>query len=450
MTAELVVAVGPGELRAGVFEDGEAVELAVERDERQSLVGAVYLGRVLRVLPALPGAFVDIGGDRPAFLPGARGAVEGAALMVQVRKDAHGDKAAELSAALELAARQIVWTPYRPGLALSRQLDPTRRAALSAAVSPLLKEGEGALLRSDADPGATAEIGREIETLRLAHAAIRRAARSAAAPARLDPVPEPIDRLIEGFGGRVERIILDDRALFARVKGRTAGPVALAGPTSPEIAALDDAFEAALDPIVELAEGGRLTIETGVAFTQIDVDLGAASTGREQAAEAIRRTNLAAARALVRELRRRNIGGAIVVDFISMEPRRHRLDVEAVLAAEAAEDPVGIQLHGWTRLDHFELTRRRLRPSLPDLLLESAGPRRAKTASTVALEVLRQFCHMPFAACGYVVRVSPDVAGALAGVLTRHLSAAEDRAGQRLGVTAEPGRSRESFDIGPA
>ena len=450
MNAVLMVSAGPGEWRAGLFHDGEAVELMIEREQRQSLVGAVFLARIIRVLPALRGAFLDIGQDQPAFLPDARRLAEGTAALVQVRKDAFEDKAPEVSTAIELAGRYCVWTPYRPGIAASRQLAREHRSALTEALAPLIHDAEGVLLRSEAETAGIEAMQAEIEALRGTYAAIRRAARKAQAPARLDAAPTPLDRLILPRLGEIALVVIDDRASPARIKARFGLAASFVEPRSPELAALDESFATALAPVVMLPEGGRLRFGRTAAFITIDVDLGGAAATGGEAGAAIRRMNLAAARRLVRELRLRNIGGAVVVDFISMAERRHRQEVEAAMAAEAADDPAGIEFHGWTRLDHFELTRRRIRPSLADLMLEPAGDRQCKTAATVGIELLRAFRQLPYAAGGYVARVEPDVARALDGELGEALAAAKAGASLDIRIEAEPGRFRESFDIAPA
>jgi len=450
MSRELVISMGPGEVRAGVFVDDRAVDLILERAAAESLVGAVFLGRVLRVLPALPGAFVDLGLSRPAFLPGRHKLAEGAALMVQVVKDAFADKAAELSTSIELRGALLVWTPQRPGVFISRRLPPALRAGLSTTLAALVHDGEGVTIRQDVASGDPDRLRDEVAALRSRHQQIRRAGLTARPPSRLDAADDPLAGILAAAGAPPDRILIDDLPGLARLRRlvpECRSESAAAG--APEMWALDEAFAAALAPQVRLPGGARLWIESGVAFTSIDVDLGMAAVGRRVAAEVIRRVNIDAAEALAREIRRRNIGGAIVVDFVSMPDRRHRQDVEAVLSAAVADDPAGVQLHGWTRLDHCELTRRRVRPSLADLMLEPAGPRRPKTPRTVGLEVLRAFAGQAYAPTGLRVRAHPRVTAALMGELSGLLVAAQDRQGQRLDIDADPGCPVESFDIHP-
>jgi Rne/Rng family ribonuclease len=447
MSRDLIVSVSPGEVRAGLFFDGRATDLRVERDTRESLVGAIFLGRIARVLPALPGCFVELGLARPAFLPGRRTIAEGEAVLVQIVKDAHADKAPEVSTAFELTADHIVWTPHRPGVAASRQLAPEAKVKLAALLEPMVREGEGVLLRSHAIAASPRQLAAEIEGLRKRYAALRRAARAAEPPARLDEAGEPLDRVISALGASSDRILVDDRASVAAIHRAVSMRAELVLPTSEAMASLDEALEAALDPVVALPDGAHLTIEAATAFIAVDVDLGAAAGQRGTAEDEIRRVNLAAAEALVNEARLRNLGGAIVVDFVSMANKRHRQDVEAVLAAGFAADPVGVELHGWTRLGHYELTRRRVLPPLADIMLERSGPRRQRSAVTVGLALLRAAVREKFSPRGLSARLHPSVVAALRGPLARHFLGACDRMGQDLVLVEDPACDAETFDL---
>jgi len=210
---------------------------------------------------------------------------------------------------------------------------------------------------------------------------------------------------------------------------------------------LDEAFEEALAAEMRLPDGARLWFARTHACTTIDVDLGEAAGGRGKAADTIRRVNLAAAIEIARQLRLRMIGGAIVVDFVGMTDRRHRQDVEASLAAAVAGDPAGIDLHGWTRLGHFELTRRRTRPALADLMLLSGSLRPHKTAATIGFEVLRALAGQKFQPSGLTAHLHPSVAATLSAGLRPYLTAIEDRLGQKVRLAEAAERDIESFDI---
>jgi ribonuclease G len=452
----LALSVAPGEVRGVLLEDGQGVELRLEREVRPSLVGAVFWGRIARVVPSLPGAFIDLGLARPAFLPGERlpggkALVEGAGLLVKITKDGFEDKAPEVTAAPDFQGSLAVWTPFRPGIAVSRQIAPEERARLLALLGQLAGAGEGVVLRSHAAGVEAEAIAADLDRLRRDHTALLAAAATATTPRRLDPVEDAITRIAAGIGPAIDRILIDDRASLPRLRGRVARPERVELDPAPDFAerhGLAEAFEQALATRLPLEGGGDITIESTLAFTAIDVNLGQAAGGRGRAAEAILAVNLAAAAAVARQLRLRNIGGAVVIDFITMAAREHRRVVEAALVQAVAGDPVPAECHGWTRLGHFELTRKRGTASIPDLMLAPGGGRRAKSAATMALEVLRALGTGSYLPGPIEIRVSAVVAGELAGDLAPALDSAMARAGRKVTIIIDARRDPETFDIG--
>jgi len=457
----LVLSAAPGEVRAGLVEADRIVELRIERDQG-SLVDALFLGRILRVVPALPGAFIELGLDRPAFLPGAKlptgPMVEGASVLVQIVKDAFEDKAPEVSAAPSFHGRLAVWTPGKPGAAVSRQIPPAERARLAALLAGMIEPGEGVVLRSHAAGAGQAELAEDVAGLRRNYQALLQAITAAKPPLRLDPATGPAERIVRALGPAADRILIDDRAahtMLRRRLGRGELAAKLELDTEPgfsERHGLDEAIDIALAPRIGLADGAEIVIEQGLAATLVDVNMAAAASGRGKAADKILRANLAAAEAIARQLRLRNIGGAIIVDFISMggsaAGREHRREVEAAFAAAAEGDPQPVELHGWTRLGHLELTRKRGLASLADLMLAKPGGRRAKTALTTALEVLRALTRGNFRPGPLEIRVHGSVAAELQGRLAHACEAAAATAGRAVTIGIEPGRDPETFDIG--
>jgi len=428
------------------MEDGRPVELVLERDVEASLVGAVFFARIQRIEPSLPGAFLDLGLGRPGFLPGEIALTEGAGLPVRIVKDGFADKGPEVSAALEREGRLAVWTPSRPGIAVSRKIELAERVRLSAILAGLAEAGEGVVLRSQAAGAAASEIAADLAALRQDHAALLATAALATAPRRLDPVPDALDRIAAGIGPEIERIILDDRAGFARLRRLVTAPDRIVFDAEAEAQGLAEAFDQALSTRPPLERGGEIVIEATTAFTAIDVNLGAASGRRGRAAEAIRAVNMAAASEIARQLRLRNIGGAVVVDFVSMAARADREAVAAALAEALAADPVPVERHGWTRLGHFELTRRRGAASIADRMLASVAGR-GKTPLTVALEALRLLARARFAPGRISLRCHPAVADELDGRLAAAFDSAKAAAGRVVSVAVEPGRDPETFDF---
>jgi Rne/Rng family ribonuclease len=451
MSRTLIISAIPGELRAGLFEDDRAIDLVLEREDRASLLGMIFRGRILKILPSLPGAFVEIGLSRPAFLPGTIDQTEGAAITVQIVKDAFDDKAPEVTAALSLHGELSVWTPQRPGVSVSRQILPAERARLSHIVVPMLRDGEGIVLRSHAVGAAPARLGVEIARLRALYGALKAQARTGTVPMRLDTGATGLNRVIDLLAPEAQFIIVDQRETFGAARqhlkdGQDRVELDMA-PGFGNRTGLDEAFDGALAAEVSLPDGARLWFDRTHACTTIDVDLGEAAGGRGKAADTIRRVNLAAASEIARQIRLRMIGGAIVIDFVGMTDRRHRQDVEASLAAAVAGDPAGVDLHGWTRIGHFELTRRRTRPALADLMLVSDSLRPRKTAATIGFEVLRALAGQKFQPSGLTAHLHPAVAAALSTALRPHLTAIEDRLGQKVRLAEATERDVESFDI---
>jgi ribonuclease G len=453
----LVLSAAPGEVRAGLVEDGVVVALRVEREAEASLVGALFLGRIARVVPAVPGAFIDLGLDRPAFLPGVKLAggplVEGTTALVEIVKDAHEDKAPEVSAAPSFHGKLAVWTPGKIGASVSRRIAPAERARLADLLTKLVGPGEGVVLRSHACGATEAELAEDVSRLRADHAALLGASAVAKPPVRLDPVLGAAERIARALGPGVDRIAIDDRATHTLLKRRLDPTVAAkldfdGGVAFDERHGLADAIEAALAPRVALTDGAEIVIESGLGGTLIDVNLGAAAGGRGRSGDMIRRVNLAAAAAVARHLRLRNIAGAIIVDFIAMSARDHRREVEIAFAAAAEADSQPIALHGWTRLGHLELTRKRGLASIGDIMLAPPGERRAKTPLTTALEALRALTRGAFPPGALELRVARPVAVELTGRLAREKDAAAAQLGRRLVISIEPGRDPETFDIG--
>ncbi|MGE5503170.1 MAG: ribonuclease E/G [Actinomycetota bacterium] len=427
--AEVLVAWGPGQTRMALVEDGRVVEFALDRPDL--LAGALVLGRVVEVARTLDGAFVDIGTDRPAWLQGAKalGLSVGGLITATVRSDARDAKGAVLAAPVALAGRFLTWFPGRPGVTAPRSLDP----ALVEAAGGLLQPGEGLALRPAAhDPGQVAD---ELARLRADWAGTHAVCRAGRAPAVLWR-PHPLLRLL-AEAPRVARVFVDDPALLAEL--RPLVPEAQLLRTGPvfELFDAEDAWTEALSPTVALPGGGRLTIEPTQALTAVDVDSGPAN-----AAEA----NHAAVAALARQLRLRNIGGQLAVDFVSTKKGRGAL---AALAAElkqaVAADPVPTHVFGVSPLGLVELTRERRGHALGELLLESGTRPTADTVARAALaRVLAEAARRPGLAPALVA--APDVAArvmALAGPLAE----VERRLGRPLAVRPDATRTRDDFII---
>lgn len=376
--AELLIAAGPGEWRAAWVEDGEARELYVERGDTKP-PGSRHVGRLKRIIPSLDAAFVDIGDARLGFLPLGElpdgvNAEEGAALVVEIRREAWGDKGPRLTA-------KIIDPPALP-----------------------------------ADP---------IPPVQLAPP-------SGLAPAlalRLPAMPE--------------HVAADDAAILAEL--RSAFPDA----TISQRAApgwrfdLDALFDAALAPSLALPAGGAFHLDETRGATIVDIDTG--SQERGSSARAALAANRAATRLIARELRLRNCGGAIVIDFVGLERRDHREQVRRAFESALASDPAQPRVLGWTRLGHLELVRpRRGRPLADAMLCPGTRSRLPIALAHEALRrVLREAQVNPAASWG--LTASRSVEAALRGEAAAALRALEIRLGRRVTITAATGIA--AFDI---
>jgi ribonuclease G len=390
MRRELLIAAAPGEWRAALVEAGVAVELYVVRRAGEEL-GSFYLGRVRQVLPGLAAALVDIGGERPAFLPFAEtaGAAvhEGARVVVQIRREAQGGKPARVT--------------MRP--------------------------------RS-----STAEAQARWE-------AVRESAAAHEPPARLGTWPSRAATLAAATAtAPPDRVLTDERGALPELRTVFLDAEYLTEAEWP--VDLDAEFDLALAPDVALPGGGIVHFEPTRAGIMVDVDTaGANATAPEQGALSV---NLAAAAAIARHIRLRNLGGGIVIDFVGLDRRDHRERVRQALAAALAADPAAPEILGWTRLGHLELVRRRRARPLAEIMLLPGGT--AKTPATLAFEALRALARAARQAPGREARLvaAPAVAAALAGEAAEGVTALEARLGRPVAIIADPGCER--FQIEPA
>lgn len=466
MTRRLLIAATPGELRAAFVEAGRLVDFRLARTVGGSLVGHVFLGRVVRILPALGAGLIEIGHDRPAFLgasdalprQGLVGLHEGAAVVVQVKRDARADKAAAVTMRVRLSGRWLDWVPDRPGVVADEIAVPSRKKA-TALVSDLLKPGEGARLRAVAAGAPREALAADVAALRSRWAAVSDKAARATPPSCLETVPALLDLLRTFVDDAVDEIIVDDAAVLAearqwlsREQPDLAGRLAAHrdGAALFESAGVAEAVAGLFQLRVPLPDGGAVTIEPTAAATLIDVDTGALEEERSSGEAAVLAVNIAAGEAIARQIRLRGLAGALVVDFIALRKRELRDQLlEAFRAALAAEAP-DAQLLGWTRLGNIELTRLRRRPSLHEIVFERTPEGGyVRSPLTVALDALAAVARQASAAPGQALslRVHPAVAAALADAALPARHALETRLGRELAITAEPTRARDTFDI---
>lgn len=367
-------------MRAAVLTGGRLSDLYIDNAGRPSLLGSIFLGRVERIATGLDAAFIDLGTGKPGLLGvadarGPKGRVErigtllrtGQSVLVQVKADAVGAKGPTLTMDVTLPGRFLVHAPLARGIAVSKRLaqGPARTELVRRLESVVL--GEGWIARSGAATTPPDVLAQEAEALVLAWRAVQQQA-TGAAPALLRRGPDAAQRaLIEH--GTPARIAAEGKDLAAslaawcaefapdladRVETYTASPGLF------EMSDLDSEIDTLLGVRVPLSAGGSLVIERTEALTVVDVNAGE----RGNALDA----NLEAAREIARQLRLRNVGGIVVVDFVNMKSRGEAERLLTALSAAVADDPAQTQVYGLSKLGLVEMTRARRGTALADLL----------------------------------------------------------------------------------
>ena len=492
MQQDILINWSPQETRVAVVENGAVQELHVERTLERGLVGNVYLGKVARVLPGMQSAFIDIGLERAAFLhvadvwqrqeggeapmfarkgeplvPIEKQVFEGQAIMVQVIKDPIGTKGARLSTQISLAGRLLVFLPQDDHVGVSQKIPSAERDALRTRLYALVgsKEsggGGGFILRTNGEDSTDAELAEDIAYLRKAWA------RTKEASLRLPPTSlllqdlDLLQRVLRDLvGEHTQTIRLDSMEQFQRLRvfGQEFMPAA-AGKLQHykgerpifDLYAIDEEIARALGRRVDLKSGGYLIIDQTEALTTIDVNTGG-FVGARNFDETIFKTNLEAAGTIARQLRLRNLGGIVIVDFIDMVQALHQEAVLAELRKHLARDRVKTTAGGFSQLGLLEMTRKRTRESLAHMLCEPCaacqGRGALKTARSVAYDILREILReaRQFHPREFRVVAAPQVVELLLDEESPHLAGLSDFIGKPISLQAEAAMGQEQYDI---
>jgi ribonuclease G len=418
---EILVNVTPQETRVAVMQHGAAQELHVERASARGLVGNVYLGQVSRVLPGMQSAFIHVGLDRAAFLhvadlwshrngdearPIEKLLHDGDALLVQVVKDSIGTKGARLSTQISIAGRFLVYLPQDSRIGVSQRIgDEAERQALRerlTAVLPPDLPGGGFIIRTMAESATDDELRADVAYLQRLWTRIQQKVRMQSAPALFHQDLDLALRVLRDLAtGDTERVLVDSRETHQRMAAFAAeyalpfaGRVELHTGERPlfDQFGVEDEIERALARRVSLKSGGYLIIDQTEALTTVDVNTGGFVGGRSFD-DTIFKTNLEAAQVIARQLRLRNLGGIVIVDFIDMDTDAHRDAVLAEFRKALAADRTRTSVSGFSALGLVEMTRKRTRESLAHVLCEPCpvchGRGELKTAQTACYEILR-------------------------------------------------------------
>jgi ribonuclease G len=477
VSEEILINVTPQETRVAITGAGVVQELLIERAANRGLVGNLYVGRVARVLPGMQSAFIDIGLERAAFLhvgdirthpeqPIEKILAEGQPLLVQVLKDPIGTKGARLSTQVSIAGRLLVYMPDDPHIGISQKIgDENDRAALRERVRALLPPDEkgGFIVRTLAETASEDELRADLAYLRQLWSAIRERSLGAKPPLLLYQDLSLAQRVLRDMvTADTERVVIDSRenhqklAAFAekympQLRGRLehyTGERPLF-----ELYNVETEIERALSRRVELKSGGTLVIDQTEAMTTIDVNTGG-FVGSRNFDDTVFKTNLEAAQSIARQLRLRNLGGIIIIDFIDMENAEHRHAVLEELRRAIARDRTRITLNGFTALGLVEMTRKRTRESLAHVLCQPcpacAGRGEVRTPHTVCYDILREVLREARAfnnAREYRVIAAQPVIDLFLEDEASSLTMLSDFIGKPISVQVESGYSQEQFDI---
>ncbi|NLN20193.1 MAG: Rne/Rng family ribonuclease [Firmicutes bacterium] len=475
MRKEIIVNVSLGETRAAVLEDGLLVELYVERENSERIVGNIYKGRVENVLPGMQAAFVDIGLERNAFLyvddalayrnaerdmdeplekPSFRNITDllksGQHIMVQVTKEPMGTKGARVVTHVSIPGRYLVYMPTVDYIGISRRIvDEQERARLKALAKKIRPKGTGLIVRTVAEGKDEKDLAEDCRFLESVWATIQQKAKKGSPPALLYKDHDLIYRLVRDiFDADVDKFVIDNKTEYLRtlellssISPHLRSRVFLYHGSMPlfESYGAEAQIESVLQRKVWLKSGGYLVIDRTEALTSIDVNTGR-YVGTTNLADTVLHTNLEAATEIARQLRLRDIGGIIILDFIDMESKEDERRVLERLEAEIKRDKTKTHVLGFTSLGLVEMTRKKVRQDLGDFLHRECpccqGTGRVLSEATVALRAQREILRMSrtHSAEAFLIEVHPSVAGLLIGTGGANLRQLEESTGKTLYV----------------
>jgi ribonuclease G len=492
-TEDILINWSPQETRVAVVENGSVQELHVERTLERGLVGNVYLGKVVRVLPGMQSAFIDIGLERAAFLhvadlhsasqfghgrnghgtdvpptPIERLVFEGQPLTVQVIKDPIGTKGARLSSQISIAGRMLVYLPQDEHIGISQKIgSPETRESLRARMVALVGTkdvggGGGFILRTNAEDASDEELAADIAYLRKTWQQIRDKALTMPPASLLHQDLSLVERVLRDLtSDRTGSIRIDSKMQYDVL--RAFGEIFMPAATAKlehyrgerpifDLCNVDAEIARALARKVELKSGGSLVFDQTEALTTIDVNTGG-FVGARNFDDTIFKTNLEAAGAIARQLRLRNLGGIIIVDFIDMTREEHKTAVLSEFRKQLGKDRTKVTLGGFTQLGLVEMTRKRTRESLARMLCEPCptceGRGQVKTARSVCYDILREILReaRQFSPREFRVVAAANVVEMLLDEESAHLAGLSDFIGRPISLTAEPTNQTEHYDI---
>jgi ribonuclease G len=500
MKQEIFINSTPQESRIAIMEDGVLAEFLIERKEERGIAGNLYKGKVARVLPGMQAAFVDIGMEKAGFLhasdffdipedvqlinppgdevefeetpkppSGRRVPLEkrispGEEILVQVAKDPLGTKGARITSHVSLPGRYMVFMPNTKHIGISRRIESEEeRKRLKEIARSLDTEKGGFILRTASEGRSKREIQRDLRFLTKLWTRIQQKAETAAAPTLIHQDLDLITRTIRDFFTTdTDKVMIDSAKDHRRIVDfvrnfmpRLRSKIVLHSDSEPlfDRYGIEEKIEKALERRVWLRSGGYIIIERTEALTAIDVNTGR-FVGKRNQEETIVRTNLEAAQEIVRQLRLRNVGGLIIIDFIDMEKEGNRKKVYEALKEALKRDKARTNILKISELGLVEMTRQRTRESLENQLLSPCphceGRGRVKSSVTVAYDLLRaikkQQANLEDGK-NIIVRLHPDIANFLYDEKNNSLDNLEREINHKIIIKVSQELRHEQYEI---
>ncbi|MEY4480843.1 MAG: hypothetical protein RIQ84_5 [Pseudomonadota bacterium] len=484
MTEEILVNITPQETRVALIAQGIVQELHIERSQNRGIVGNVYLGKVTRVLPGMQSAFIDIGLDKAAFLhvadlwmpknskpdntPIEKLVFDGQTILVKVLKDPLGTKGARLSTHISIAGRNLVYLPQEDNgnqIGISQKIENQEgRDSLKKRFQALMPEGEQGsyILRTSAEDADDQELLNDLTYLGTTWKKIKEASSRLPAPSLLHQDLSLSERVLRDLASeRTSQIRIDSSENLEKLKvfsmnfmPNQLDKLVLYRGERPLFDLYDTESEInrALGRRVDLKSGGYLMIDQTESMTTIDVNTGS-YVGAKTFDDTIYKTNLEAAQTIARQLRLRNLGGIIIIDFIDMHSQEHQQAVLEELSKCLARDRTRTSINPFSTLGLVEMTRKRTRESLAHLLCEPCevcqGKGQVKTAQSICYEILREVLreHRQFNPKEFRIIASADVIDRFLEEESGHMAQLIEFIGKPIRLQAESTFNQEQYDI---
>ena len=494
MNEEILINFSPMETRIAVIENGMLQEVHLERNDHRGIVGNIYLGKVVRVLPGMQAAFIEIGLDRAGFIhvadieaqdgqPNsdeiAHLVREGQSLLVQVVKDPMGTKGARLTTQISIPSRYLVYLPGSDHVGISQRIEEeiekqrlkrclesylvgSTELQAMADVAASKFDKEGVIVRTVAEGVSEKDLQQDVDFLRRLWVQIKQKIAVGEAPQVIyQDLPLALRTLRDIAHPQIEKIRIDSKETYlkaAEFVDQLVPDMASKLEHYPggrpifDLYNVEDEIQKALGRKVLLKSGGYIIIDQTEAMTTVDVNTGA-YVGYRNLEETIFKTNLEAATAIGRQLRLRNLGGIIILDFIDMQDVEHQRQVARTLDYALSKDHVKTKVLPVSELGLIQMTRKRSRESLEQLLCEPCssceGTGSNKTPETICYEIFREImrAHRAYDTNTYSVLASQAVIDQLLDEEAHRLAELEEFIGKTISLRLEPMYVSEQYDV---